>query len=42
MEYYSAIINNDFMKKMDPSKVYHPEWDNPVTKEQTYYAATDY
>ena len=26
---------------MAASREYHPEWDNPVTKEQTKYAVTD-
>ena len=26
---------------MAASREYHPEWDNPVTKEQTQYAVTD-
>ena len=26
---------------MDGTKIYHPEWDNPVTKEDTWYVLTD-
>ena len=26
---------------MDGTRKYHPEWDNPVTKEHTWYALTD-
>jgi hypothetical protein len=26
---------------MDASGGYHPEWDNPITKEHTWYALTD-
>ena len=31
----------EVFKKIDASREYHPEWDNPVTKEQTYYAVID-
>ena len=32
---------NEILKKMVASREYHPEWDNPVTKEQTWYGVTD-
>jgi hypothetical protein len=39
MEYNSAIKNNEFMKfrQMVGTRKYHPEWDNPITKEHTWY-----
>jgi hypothetical protein len=49
MEYYSEIKNNEFVKwwilevlrQMDRTRKYLPEWDNPITKEYTWYALTD-
>ena len=44
MEYYSAIENNEFMKyfiKWMELRKYHPEGNNPITKEHTCYTLTD-
>ena len=40
MEYDSAIKKSDF-RQMDRTRKYHPEGDNPVTKEHTWHALTD-
>ena len=32
---------NQIIKKMAASREYHPEWDNPVTKEQLLCAVAD-
>jgi hypothetical protein len=42
MKYCAAIKSNEFMKFldkwMDLEDIYHPGWDNPITKEHTWYA----
>ena len=40
LSYYKQWLY-EIPKKMDASREHHPEWDNPVTKEQVWYAVTD-
>ena len=43
MEYYIAIKKwiHEILGQMDGTRKYHPEWNNPITKEHTWYVLTD-
>jgi len=41
MEYYSALIKNNWFLGKWMELENHPEWGNPITKEHTWYALTD-
>jgi hypothetical protein len=38
---YSDWCEVEFPRQMDGPGGYHPEWDNPITKELTWYVLTD-
>jgi hypothetical protein len=38
---YSHNYISEIHRQMDGTWEYHPEWDNSVTKEHTWYAFTD-
>jgi hypothetical protein len=39
LEYYSGIKHDEFVKFLDKTRKYHPEWGNPQ-KENTWYILT--
>ena len=41
MDYYVAFKIYEIFREMDGSRRYHPECDNPITKEHSQYAITN-